>query len=288
VRIERSLGMMVMGVVLAAAGLAATIYLRANTWEPDLAPSVRASARQPNVRTKPSSSARPRNPVGAQALRPPVPGVERPARHAPPRRAASAEDRAASQPRRVPLRPAATPVPLDETGPVAAPPGAGITRDETYVPPPPIQGPKYVVRVSAIRDLTRAEEIVARMARGGFRATIETSVSGEAARHLVVSEPLPRSTAVSRAQALAAVGIATTMRDRDGDRVQLVFGVFAGPDEADAAARRVRRRGYPAVAVIEGGTTYIVHVGPHEKEQMEDVLALLSSGLHVVDVAPAP
>jgi hypothetical protein len=70
--------------------------------------------------------------------------------------------------------------------------------------------------------------------------------------------------------------------------VQLVFGVFTGPDEADAAAQRVRRRGYPAVAVIEGGTTYIVHVGPHEKEQIEDVVALLSTGLHVVDVAPAP
>jgi peptidyl-tRNA hydrolase len=130
--------------------------------------------------------------------------------------------------------------------------------------------------------------MAARFAGQGYHTSVAARTSPEAARHIVVSELLRREVAEQRARVLATAGTRPTIRVRDNELAQVVYGVFSGPEEADAAAQRIRRQGFTALAVVEGGTTYVVSVGPHAKARIDEVAGALSSALYVIEVEPAP
>jgi cell division septation protein DedD len=292
-RVDRSLPIAAILVVLATAAVGITIYLRAQAWEPDYDAAQRPGSRagpdaaaESGVITRPQAPRAKPKAVPSIAAEAPVP----PAAVMRPRRSLIAQDGPAARARRLPPpRVAASPAGVEIVIPATRPDTSKETHDaDVPALTPKGQGPTYVVRISALRSRGQALDVVSRLAARGYRATIETVTSSEAVTYLVVSEPLPRTIAEKRAQALAAVGISTTVQDRDGERVQLVFGRFGTPEDSDAAARRIRQRGYTALTLIEGGTTYVVHIGPYEKAQVDEVAGLLSGGLYVVDVQPAP
>jgi cell division protein FtsN len=142
--------------------------------------------------------------------------------------------------------------------------------------------------IGSFADKDQAAELAAQFTLDGYNAQIMTRESGESRRHVVVSETISRKTAEARADTLAAVGLKATIRDRGDGLVQLQFGVFPNAEEAGVVARRIRGHGYTAVIVIEGGTLYLIRVGPHRRSMVDALTTRLGRSAHTVTVAPAP
>ena len=160
--------------------------------------------------------------------------------------------------------------------------------------PPPSQipetgGPFYVALIGPFADREQAAESAAQLTIGGYGAQLTTRPSGEPRRrYVVVSEAISRRTAEARAETLGAGGMKATIREQTNGTVQLQFGNFSTPEEAEAVARRVRRQGYTAVILTEGGTAYFILVGPHRKAMVDALTARLARSVYTVTVTRAP
>jgi cell division protein FtsN len=273
--VERALIALSILLVAATAGVAGFIHVRAEAAAPDPVAATASSA--PRIIADPPSRSS-LSITAAEARRVPTPEAAPRARSTP---AVTRRENAPPAPRRMEARstpgvPAATPRPALRAD-------VGLRPPETAV-----KTPEYVVHIGAIASPLRADDIASRLAGRGYRASVAARTSPETARYVVASELLRREIAEQRAKTMSAAGIAATLRARDNDLAQVVYGHFSTSEEADAAAQRIRRQGFTALVLVEGGTTYVVSVGPHTKGRIDEVVASLSGGRYAIEVEPAP
>jgi cell division protein FtsN len=201
--------------------------------------------------------------------------------------------RASLPPKPAQVPPKSVQTPLAPARRVSTPPQDSPTQAPSTQVIPPLSpneagGPFYVAFIGSFADKDQAAELAAQFTLDGYNAQIITRESGESRRYVVVSEAISRKTAEARGDTLAAVGLKATIRDRGDGRVQLQFGVFPSVEGAGAVARQIRSHGYTAVIVIEGGTLYLIRVGPHRKPMVDALAARLTRSAHTVTVAPVP
>lgn len=94
----------------------------------------------------------------------------------------------------------------------------------------------------------------------------------------VVSETVPLAVAERRVAVLTQLGFRPQMRTLAGGFAQLRFGVFASQQEAEVLATRVRATGYAFAAVVrDGGTVYVITLGPHRQDTVDLIQGMLRS-----------
>jgi len=201
--------------------------------------------------------------------------------------------RATLPPKPAQVPPKSVQTPLAPARRIPTPPQDSPTQAPSTQAIPPLSpneegGPLYMALIGSFADKDQAAELAAQFTLDGYNAQIITRESGESRRYVVVSEAISRKTAEARGDTLAAVGLKATIRDRGDGRVQLQFGVFPSVEGAGAVARQIRSHGYTAGIVIEGGTLYLIRVGPHRKPMVDALTARLARSAHTVTVAPAP
>jgi hypothetical protein len=92
----------------------------------------------------------------------------------------------------------------------------------------------------------------------------------------VVSKPLPRNDASSLVTTLAGRGIHSNMGPLIGDRVQIVFGIFASQKDAEALSSRITAAGYDAS--IRAGTVYTLRLGPYPSSSVNTITEIVKTG----------
>ncbi|HEV8338562.1 MAG TPA: SPOR domain-containing protein [bacterium] len=147
-----------------------------------------------------------------------------------------------------------------------------------------------MIQVGPVADRDRAVEIVNHLALAGFAAGIVAREEPILPHFVVVSETVPIAVAERRLIALTQLNFNPQLRPLAGGYAQLRFGTFASQHEADRLARAVRITGFAFAAVVrEGGTVYLVTLGPHRPEAVETIQRLLRSrfrGMLAVTVTP--
>ncbi|MGQ0550883.1 MAG: SPOR domain-containing protein [Armatimonadota bacterium] len=150
---------------------------------------------------------------------------------------------------------------------VAAPPPNPLPNDEA---------PQYIVQVGPVAGEERAAEIVRQLALAGFLARLANTQESGLSRYQVISETVPFAVAERRVIILTQLGFRPQLRMLAGGFAQLRFGAFTSQEEAELLAGRVRTTGYAFAAVVrEGGTTYLITLGPHREDAVETIQALL-------------
>ncbi|MGQ0570199.1 MAG: SPOR domain-containing protein [Armatimonadota bacterium] len=160
----------------------------------------------------------------------------------------------------------------------------------------PVPGPQaeravlYMVQVGPVSDQERAAEIVRELSLAGFDPAVNTIYGSSAPEFQVVSETISTSVAERRIAVLTALGFDPELRTFAGGLAQLRFGPFASRSAAEVLARRVRLTGYSYAAVVrEGGTLYIVTLGPHSQAAVAAITGMLSSRFRaMIPVAARP
>lgn len=185
----------------------------------------------------------------------------------------------------IPLRTSALSPPIDRTekSVVETPPASVPTRLEPAIvqvptPPPTEQGPQFMVQVGPVADRDRAAEIVNHLALVGFAAAMLATEDSVPAHFVVISDTVPLAVAERRLIALTQLNFRPQLRTLASGYAQLRFGAFASQEEADRLARAVRITGFAFAAVVrEGGTVYVVTLGPHRPEAVETIQRALRS-----------
>lgn len=150
-------------------------------------------------------------------------------------------------------------------------PSSGIAQAPT--PSPYAQGRRYIIQVGPVADRDRATEIVRQLAFAGFDAGVTSREEPGPPHFQVISETVPLGVAERRVIALTHLGFRPQLRTLAGGFAQLLFGAFASQREAELLAERVRITGYAFAAVVrEGGTVYVITLGPHRKDTVETIL----------------
>lgn len=182
-----------------------------------------------------------------------------------------------------------------ERGPEATPPASIPTNPAPEIvqaptPVPTEQGPQFMIQVGPIADRDRAAEIVNHLALIGLAAGMLVREEPVPPHFVVISDTVPLAVAERRAAALTQLGFHPQLRTLAGGYAQLRFGAFASQQEADRVARAVRITGFAFAAVVrEGGTVYIITLGPLRSESVETVQRALRSrfrGMLPVAVSP--
>ncbi|MGH2372150.1 MAG: SPOR domain-containing protein [bacterium] len=178
--------------------------------------------------------------------------------------------------------PAATPPTPAPPAPVIAPPPNPLPNDEA---------PRYIVQVGPVAGEDRAAEIVRQLALAGFLARLASTQQPGPAHYQVVSETVPVAVAERRMVVLTQLGFRPQLRILAGGFAQLRFGAFTSQHDAELLAERVRTTGYAFAAVVrEGGTAYLITLGPHREDTVESIQAFLRTRFRwmlPVTVSPA-
>ncbi len=154
------------------------------------------------------------------------------------------------------------------------------------LPPLSPTGSFYLVQIGPIVDADRASEIVGELTLGGFVPS--TGRREEPQRFRVVSDPLLRAVAERRAAVLAQQGFQSGVRILTGGLAQLDFGAFPSQEGAEAVAKRVRTLGYTAKVAREGGSFYIVTLGPYQQPAVDAISKIIARFAAGIVVTPAP
>ncbi len=225
----------------------------------------------------------------------------------PPQRAAPPPAPAASSPQ--PVGTPSTPNPPQAAAPApapAAPPPQAVATPSPPAPPvtapvaptpapapasvslPPLSatGSFYTVQIGPIGDPDRASEIAGELTLGGF--VPRTSRREEPVRYRVVTDPLLREIAQRRAAALAQQDFRAGVRLLSGGLAQLDFGAFPSQEGADALAKRVRTIGYTANVAREGGSFYVITLGPHQRPAVDEIAKIIARFTVGISVTAAP
>lgn len=129
-----------------------------------------------------------------------------------------------------------------------------------------------------VTDRDRAAEIVRQLALAGFAAGVTNREEPGPPHFQVISETVPLAVAERRVIVLTQLGFHPKLRELAGGFAQLRFGAFASQREAEFLATRVRITGYSfAAAVREGGTVYVITLGPLRQDTVETIQAMLRS-----------
>ncbi len=188
----------------------------------------------------------------------------------------------------------ASPTPVSPNPPLQALPATRPPEAAAASPPPtPASAPArdenepfLLVQVGPVASQELAAEIAGELTLGGF--VPHTSRREEPSRFQVVTEPLPRTIADRRAAVLAQQGLRPSVRALTGGLAQLDFGAFPSGEAAEAVAKRVRTLGFSAIVAREGGTVYIITLGPYRQSAVESIARLISRFKAAVTVSPAP
>ena len=175
------------------------------------------------------------------------------------------------------------------TPPIPAPPAPVIA--PTPNPVPNDEGPRYIVQVGPVAGEERATEIVRQLALAGFFARLASAQEPRPSHYQVISETVPLAVAERRMVVLTQLGFRPQLRVLAGGFAQLRFGAFTSQQEAELLAERVRTTGYAFAAVVrEGGTAYLITLGPHREDTVEAIQAFLRTRFRwmlPVTVSPA-
>lgn len=187
--------------------------------------------------------------------------------------------------------------------PVPAPPKTattppGPTAPEPVAAPKPVPAPKpapapaplqpvsfYLVQVGPIASADRAAEIAGELTLGGFAAS--TSRREEPQLFRVVTGPMLREAAERRATTLGQQGFHPTIQLLSNARAKLDFGTFPSQEGAEAFAKRLRTLGANALVVREGGTSYLITLGPYQKPAVDAITNIVAHFETTVNVTPA-
>ncbi len=133
-----------------------------------------------------------------------------------------------------------------------------------------------MVQVGPIAGEERAADIVRQLAVGGFLARLASIHESGPSSYQVVSETVPLAVAERRMVVLTQLGFRPQLRVLAGGFAQMRFGAFASQQEAEVLAERVRTTGYAFAAVVrEGGTTFLITLGPHREDTVEAIQTFL-------------
>jgi len=171
-------------------------------------------------------------------------------------------------------------------GPPPAP-GAVVPTAPASVPLPPISetGSFYLVQIGPIASSERASEIAGQLTLAGFAA--RTTRRDEPQLFRVGTGPLLREVAERRAVVLAQQGYHPNVNVLADGRAQLDFGTFPSEEGAAAFAKQVRRVGFNAQVIREGGTFYLIALGPYQQPAVDAISSVVANFGARIQVTPA-
>lgn len=191
---------------------------------------------------------------------------------------------------RKPDKPQATISPAPQ---VVATPNTPTQAPETVAPPTPLHAPLppiaatgsfYLVQMGPIASSDRASEIAGQLTLAGFAA--RTTRREEPQLFRVVTDPLLQEVAERSAVALAQQGYHPAVNILADGRAQLDFGVFPSEEGVAAFAQRVRKVGFNAQVTREGGTFYMITLGPYQQPAVVAIASVVANLGASIQVSP--